>query len=301
MNQKAFAIFVGAIMILSAFAGFLLRGGEEVQPAVEKAPSLETFGVGDHPVDWSFGGLGDVLQMCPEGTVQAYWVDLDKSENLTEAARAALPQLKDILDRKVYPAKIERVAVSYFNKTWVEFHWIRPFRVGYEGPMVPYPPRDRSPFMMIPINADFSVVMGQPTLFGPQKALKSVLDVILGGLATDGFTLPQDEQADLQLAALGEAKGAPLGGGYREFYLGVNATERGYFLKAKCLRPEGGAVERLKKISSQYGYGTYPELAELKAGAGYGLALSTGGGVTEVSGFVEPTRLKDGLTAFMAP
>lgn len=286
MNQKAFAIFVGAIMILSAFAGFLLRGGEEVQPAVEQAPSLETFGVGDHPVDWSFSGLGDVLQMCPEGTVQAYWVDLGKSQNLTEAARAVLPQLKEIQDRNVYPrsSKIERVAVTYFNKTWVEFHWIRPFRVGYEGPMVPYPPRDRNPFMMIPINADYSVVMGQPTLFGPQKALKSVLDVIMGGLATDGFTLPQDEQADLQLAALGGAKGAPLGGGYKEFYLGVNVTESGNFLKAKCLRPEGGAAERLKKISSQYG-----------------LALSTRGGVTEVSGLVEPTRLKDGLTAFMAP
>ena len=29
MNSKAFAIFVGAIMIISAFAGFVLRGSDQ--------------------------------------------------------------------------------------------------------------------------------------------------------------------------------------------------------------------------------------------------------------------------------
>ncbi len=66
MNQKAFAIFVGAIMIVSAFAGFVLMGSNQNETIVVSNPdSLQTFGVQGRLVDWNFDGLKDVLEMSP--------------------------------------------------------------------------------------------------------------------------------------------------------------------------------------------------------------------------------------------
>ena len=93
MNSKAFAIFVGAIMVVSAFAGFVLRGSNQNEAiVVSNADSLQTFGVQGRLVDWNFDGLQDVLEMSPQSTVMAYWINTTPSQNLTDAARAALPQ-----------------------------------------------------------------------------------------------------------------------------------------------------------------------------------------------------------------
>ena len=64
MNQKAFAILVGAVMVLSAFAGFVLRGSNqnEIVVAGSDANSLQTFGVQGRLVDWSLDSLDDVLE-----------------------------------------------------------------------------------------------------------------------------------------------------------------------------------------------------------------------------------------------
>ena len=127
MNQKAFAIFVGAIMIISAFAGFVLRGSNQNETIVVSNPdSLQTFGVQGRLVDWNFEGLKDVLEMSPESTVMAYWINLTRSQNLTDSAKAALPQSFGLTyGTQLYPTKIERLAEIYFNNTWMEFHWIR--------------------------------------------------------------------------------------------------------------------------------------------------------------------------------
>ena len=97
MNSKAFAIFVGAIMVLSAFAGFVLMGSDqsEIPVAAADSYSLENFKATGNLVDWDFEGIQDVLEMAPENTVMAYWVNLSAPANLTAAARAALPQSMD--------------------------------------------------------------------------------------------------------------------------------------------------------------------------------------------------------------
>ena len=72
MNQKAFAIFVGAIMVISAFAGFVLRGSDQNSTiVVSNSDSLQTFGVQGNLVDRNFEGLQDVLEISPESTVMA--------------------------------------------------------------------------------------------------------------------------------------------------------------------------------------------------------------------------------------
>src|SRR5512135_87569 len=94
MNQKAFAIFVGAIMVFSAFAGFVLRGGDESEGkniVVTGPVSLDTFGVQGRLVDWDFNSLEDTLKMSPEKTTVAYWLNTSASGNLTNVARATLP------------------------------------------------------------------------------------------------------------------------------------------------------------------------------------------------------------------
>jgi hypothetical protein len=281
MNQKAFAIFVGGIMIISAFAGFVLRGGDNSQSVATAGPaSLDTFGVQGRLVDWNFDSLEDTLGMCPENTTMAYWLNTSKSQNLTDAAREALPpSLGLTYGSQLYPTRIERLGAAYFNNTFAEFHWITPFPVGYDGIVLPY-----QDYMMIPTTADYSVVMGMPTIFGPQKGIEGVLDVITGGLSSNKFTLPQGEVADLQLSALGKSSGLTQGGGYQEFYMGVTKTDSGYSFDAKYLRPDADTAAKIQGLAGQYG-----------------LSISTKGSLTEVSGNIGAGSLKEMLTAFTQP
>jgi len=254
MNQKAFAIFVGAIMVVSAFAGFVLRGSDQKDVIVgTDATSLETFGVQGRLVDWSLDSLDDVLEMSPESTVIAYWINLTVSQNLTDAARAVLPQSIGLTyGSQLYPTDIEKLGEAYFNNTWIEFHWIKPFHVGYSGLVVPY-----ENYMMIPAGADYVTVMGKPTLFGPQASMQQVIDVISGGLPTDSFTLPQGKAADLQVAALGKGANSSLSGGYKEFYLGVSKSaskaQGGFNLSAIYLQPDATSSQKAREIAGKYG------------------------------------------------
>jgi hypothetical protein len=286
MNQKAFAIFIGAIMVFSAFAGMVMLGGDQNErPMPVASDSLDTFGVQGRLVEWNFDSLEDVLEMAPESTVTAYWMNMSASQNLTDAARASLPPSVGLsYGDTLYQAKIEKIAAAYFNDTWTEFHWVRPFRVAYEGLVIPY-----EGYMMIPSSTEYSAVMGKPILFGPQKGLEDVLDVISGGLPTDKFTLPVGETADLQFAALGKgAAGANATdgatGGYQEFYIGVSDAGDGYSIVARYLQPDASAQEKAKEIADQYG-----------------LSVSTQGTLTEVLGTVPADKLQGVLTALLQP
>ncbi len=283
MNQKAFAIFVGAIMIVSAFAGFVLRGNDqETTVAGSDSASLQTFGVQGRLVDWNFDSLENALEMSPESTVMAYWINLTASQNLTDTALAVLPKSLGVTyGSQLYPTPIERMAEAYFNNTWIEFHWIRPFRVTYGGLVIPY-----EDYMMIPASTDYVTVMGKPTLFGTQDAMRQVIDVISGGLPTNNFTLPMGERADLQVAALGKGTaGSQLSGNYKEFYLGVSApaNSNSYFnLTARYLQPDAGTSQKAKGVADKYD-----------------LTYFTKGSMAEVSGQVSPGNLQGVLTALL--
>jgi hypothetical protein len=283
MNQKAFAILVGAIMILSAFAGFVLRGGDESQP-IAQPTTIESFGVQGRLVDWSFESLSDVLQMSPESTTGAYWLNLSVSSNLTDAAREALPESFGLTSAdQLYPVKIQRLASAQFNGSLAEFHWIAPFPVAYEGLVFPY-----KDFMMIPIRtrAGYVAVMGRPTLFGPQSSLESILDVITGGFSTDRFTLAAGEAADLQVAMLGKASGLSknLSSDYRELYVGVSQLGEGYDVTASYLAPDAGLEERARGTANKYG-----------------LRLSSEGSSMEMTGRIGAGDLKELLPALLRP
>jgi len=285
MNQKAFAIFVGAIMIVSAFAGFVLRGSDQEEAIVgTDSTSVDVFGVQGRLVEWNFDSLADALEMSPENTSMAFWINLSAPQNLTDAAKAALPQSMGLsYGSQLYSTEIQRLGAAYFNNTWIEFHWIKPFRVGYSGLVVPY-----ENYMMIPISSDYVTVMGKPTLFGTQAAMKQVIDVITGGLPTGGFTLPQGETADLQVAAIGGAANVPLSGGYKEFYLAVNrpsdAAQGGFNLTARLLQPDEASSQRAKDIAAKYG-----------------LDYSAQGSSTTVQGSVEAAKLQEALAALLGP
>ena len=285
MNQKAFAIFVGAIMVISAFAGFVLRGSDQNEIVVpSNTDSLQTFGVQGRLVDWNFNGLGDVLEMSPQSTVMAYWINLSPPQNLTDEAKVALPESLGLsYGSQLYPTKIERAAEIYFNNTWMEFHWIRPFPVGYNGLVIPY-----ENYMMIPAGSDYAMVMGKPTIFGPQDAVRQTIDVISGGLPAENFTLVDDEHADLQVAALGSGGASmPLAGGYREFYLGVSASKdqaSGFDLVARYLQPSADVGQTVKDIAGRNN-----------------LSYSTNGPDAELSGFVARENIQNVLVGLLKP
>jgi hypothetical protein len=239
-------------MVLSAFAGFVLMGSDqsEIPVAAADSYSLENFKATGNLVDWDFEGIQDVLEMAPENTVMAYWVNLSAPANLTAAARAALPQSMGFsYGSQMYGTRIERLGGIYFNGSWTEMHWIKPYQVGYSSLVIPY-----ENYMMIPTGNDYVTILGKPVLFGLQEPVQRVIDVITGGLSSDSFTLAGEQRADLQLAALGKGGAEmPLSGAYDQFYLeisAVNGSEERYGLDAWLKAPQGGAIQKLKDLAS---------------------------------------------------
>lgn len=286
MNSKAFAIFVGAIMVLSAFAGFVLMGSDqsEIPVAAADSYSLENFKATGNLVDWDFEGLQDVLEMAPENTVMAYWINLSAPANLTAAARAALPPSMGLsYGSQMYQSRIERLAGIYFNGSWTEMHWIKPYQVGYSSLVIPY-----ENYMMIPTGNDYVTVLGKPVLFGTQEPVEKVIDVIAGGLSSDSFSLVDEDRADLQLAALGKGgKEMPLAGAYDQFYLeirAINGSEERYILDAQLKQPQSGSMSKLKEFA-----------------AANNLSYSGDSAGAAVSGSLGQDKLQGALIALMGP
>ncbi|ABK14124.1 MAG: hypothetical protein H5T42_04800 [Methanothrix sp.] len=291
MNQKefakAFAIFVGAVMVLSAFAGFVLRSGDVETPSspesVETAP-LSAFGVRGNLVDMSFSSMQDLLEMCPENTTFAYWIDLEASQNITDAAASVIPEIyppaAGLMYRdKMYPTEIRRGASVFFNGTWAEFHWIMPFTYNYQGLVIPY-----NDFMIVPATGDLGRVFGRPTLFGPEGALKQILDVILGGFPTDRLTLAYDEIADLQIAGVGGIENAPLGGEYEEFYAGITQRENDVYVRCRFLSPAGNTLTRIQAFASKYN-----------------MSISRDGSILRLDGTIAPEEIRGVIADLLAP
>ncbi|OPX78131.1 MAG: hypothetical protein A4E45_01484 [Methanosaeta sp. PtaB.Bin039] len=291
---KAFAIFVGVVMILSAFAGFVLRSGDPGQGSAESSidrMNLADFQVTSRLVDQNFDSLSDALYLCPENTTLVYWIDLGASQNLTDAARTVLgsmypPAAALRFGDSLYPGsqtKLLRCAAAFFNNTWAEFHMVKPFQIGYQGFVIPYNGYD-----IIPSSSANSIVVGKPIIFGAEPAIKQVLDVLGGGLYTDQLTYPLDEgSGDLQVAGLGSgsaANAAPLGGSYQEFYLGITAVDGGFDLKAMFLAPAGETEDRINDLSQRYGW-----------------QLDRQGEESSLRGRITPNQLSSALSDILAP
>lgn len=294
MNQKSWAtigvVFLAGIMILSTFAGFVMRGGGPAETTASEAWNPSDFGVSGQLINWDFESVGDALGMYPENLVFTFWINMTASDNLTEAAALALPPTVGLTFRdqvNLYTAPIDRVSWGLFGDEIAEFHWTKPEPVGAHGLAILY-----NGYQMIPLGTtDLFSVMGTPVLFGSEPSVKTVLDVISGDApTTEEFVLPYDEIDDLQISSLG--KGAvdnpsfmpPLGGDYVESYLGVSPSEDGYMLTAKYLSLRGQSERKVDDLAKNYGLQTYSE-----------------GGIVTVSGAVEPQNLAETLGAFTAP
>jgi hypothetical protein len=286
MNSKAFAIFVGVIMVLSAFASFVLMGTDQSEIPVEQSASdsLQAFGMQGNLVDWNFDGISDVLEMAPESTVMAYWVNLGASQNLTNALKTSLPESLGLkYGSQLYSTDIERLAVAEFNGTWTEFHWIKPYRINYNSLVIPY-----ENYMMIPTGTDYVTVLGMPVLFGSQQGVEQVIDVISGGEPANGFTSVDNDTADLHVVALGRGgSGMPLSGAYGQFSLKMlveNESSGSYSLQARLVQPVGNATERLEDIATKNN-----------------LSYSSQGSDLEISGHVGDENLQSVLMALLGP
>ncbi|HNX09436.1 MAG TPA: hypothetical protein PKL29_04925 [Methanothrix sp.] len=273
-------------MVLSAFASFVLRGTDQSEISVEQSSSdsLKAFGMQGNLVDWNFDGISDVLEMAPESTVMAYWVNLSASQNLTNALKTALPESLGLrYGSQLYSTNIERLAGAEFNGTWTEFHWIKPYQINYNSLVIPY-----ENYMMIPTGTDYVTVLGRPVLFGSQDGVQQVIDVITGGEPANGFTLDDNDTADLQVVALGSGgSGMPLSGVYRQFSLDMlvdNESAGSYSLQARLVQPAGNATERIADIATKNN-----------------LSYSSQGSDLEISGHVADENLQNVLMALLGP
>jgi hypothetical protein len=294
MNQKSWAtigvVFLAGIMILSTFAGFVMRGGGPAETAASEAWNPSDFGVSGRLINWDFESLGDALGMYPENLVFAFWINLTASENLTEAAALALPPTVGLTLRdqvNLYPSPIDRVSWGLYGDEIAEFHWTKPAQVGAHGLAILY-----KGYQIIPIGTtDLYSVMGMPVLFGSEPSIKTVLDVITGEVpTTERFVLPYDEIDALQISSLGKDAATnpnlspPLGGEYTESYLGISPIDDGYMLTAKYLSLHGESERQVSNVAESHG-----------------LSIRSDGEIVTVSGAVEPENLAETLGAFIAP
>jgi hypothetical protein len=118
--------------------------------------------------------------------------------------------------------------------------------------------------------------------------VRRVIDVIAGGLSAESFTLIDDEQADLQVAALGSGGASmPLSGGYKEFYLGVKVAksqDQGFSLLARYLQPQASVGSKAGEIAAKNN-----------------LSYSTIGSEIVISGLVARENLQNVLMALLGP
>ena len=284
------AIFIAGIMIFSTFASFVVPSGSPPETTTRGAWNPSDFGVGGRLINWDFDGVGDALGMYPEDLVFAFWIDMTASENLNEAAALSLPLTVGLTYRdqvSLYPEPIERLSWGLFRDEVVEFHWTKPARIGVQSLAVLY-----NGYQMMPMGTtDIFTVMGTPVLFGGEPSVRTVLDVLAGQApTTDEFVLPYDEVDALQVSYLGKdvidnpSFMTPLGGVYRESYLGLSPYEGGYYLTAKYLSLRGESERRVSDLARDYA-----------------LEISSADGITAVSGSVETQNLAEALGAFVAP
>jgi hypothetical protein len=294
MNQKSWAtigvVFLAGIMILSTFAGFVMRGGGPAETAATEAWNPSSFGVSGRLINWDFESLGDALGMYPENLAFAYWINMTASDNLTEAAASVLPPAVGLTFRyqvNLYPSPIDRVSWGLYGDEIAEFHWTKPAQVGAHGLAILY-----KGYQIIPIGTtDLYSVMGMPVLFGSEPSIKTVLDVITGEVpTTERFVLPYDEIDALQISSLGKDAATnpnlspPLGGEYTESYLGISPIDDGYMLTAKYLSLHGESERQVSNVAESHG-----------------LSIRSDGEIVTVSGAVEPENLAETLGAFIAP
>lgn len=181
-NQKYIALFLAVTMFLSIFviyfSGINTNASEGEEPKVSGDTQLQMLSFSQLPgkkVQHEFNSIADGLAMSPEGPVSAQYIDFQRTKGTPFESALGAQQITQYL----YGGDItKRFAADYFDGRHVELHQPAEQKLGVPLNMSQY----EGYVLCARANESYDIwnVVGNPVLFGPEKSVKSVIDVLEG-------------------------------------------------------------------------------------------------------------------------
>jgi hypothetical protein len=180
-NQRYMAIFLAATMFLSIFMIYFTAssGSDDDIPVpgngTEEPPIIAFNQVPGKQVQHEFNSLADGLEMSPGGTVNALYVDLQKTKGTPfEMALGDVEMMNSF-----YGAEItKRYSANYADGEGFELHQIPEQEI-----IMPWGAVDYSGYQLLArTNNTYDIwnVVGSPVILGPRQSVENVIDVLEG-------------------------------------------------------------------------------------------------------------------------
>jgi hypothetical protein len=180
MNQKAIAIFLAIIMLMSIlpifFSGSSKNGSTENTLVPLNAPGFDTI-AGTH-VSHEFNSIADGLSIAPPGVSSAQYLDISRINGTPLEPAIANARQSD----ELYNSRIMKTfyADYSYDQSWFELHTISPEIIAFDYWVSPTPYNGYQFLVRTTDEYSLSNVVGTPMIFGPQKKVENVIDVLSG-------------------------------------------------------------------------------------------------------------------------
>ncbi|MBN1134098.1 MAG: hypothetical protein JXA38_04135 [Methanosarcinaceae archaeon] len=182
MNHKTIAIFLAVMMLMSIlpifFSGSSKYSNEDESSVPLSAPGFDTI-AGSH-VSHELNSIADGLSIAPQGVSSAHYLDVSRINGTPlESLLANL-----IPPYEMYNAKVSKTFYAdYTNEqSWFQLHTISPEIIAFDYWVSPTPYNGYQ--FLVRITNDYRIgnVVGTPMMYGPQKNVESVIDVLSGNV-----------------------------------------------------------------------------------------------------------------------
>ncbi len=182
-NQKYLAIFLAATMVLSACAVLIesldddsdnIKSNTSNSEAVDNS-TISFSQVPGKQVYHKFNSIADGLNMSPEGTISASYVDLQRTTGTPlESIFGNVTSMKSIYNADV----TKRYSASYPDGSGFELHQIPEQKILVPWGAAPYDGYN----LLARTNNTYDIwnVVGSPVIFGPRESAEKVIDVLEG-------------------------------------------------------------------------------------------------------------------------
>lgn len=183
-NQRYMAIFLAATMFLSIFMIYFTSSMNNDTPDIPEEVPEETslisfYQVPGKQVQHEFSSLADGLEMSPGGTVNALYVDLQKTEGTP--FEMALGDMEMI--NSFYGAEVtKRYSANYADGSGFELHQIPEQEI-----IMPWGAVEYSGYQLLArSNNTYDIwnVVGSPVILGSRQSVENVIDVLEGNASS---------------------------------------------------------------------------------------------------------------------
>jgi len=179
------AIFLAATMFLSIFMIYFTATSNDdndipvPEEGTEENPIISFYQVPGKQVQHEFNSIADGLEMSPGGTINALYVDLQKTEGTPfEMALGSMEMMNSFYGAEV----TKRYSANYADGTGFELH-----QIPEQQMIMPWGAVDYSGYQLLArTNNTYDLwnVVGSPTILGPHQSVESVIDVLEGNASS---------------------------------------------------------------------------------------------------------------------